>query len=211
MGFWSIWESCMRSLVPLHLSWAKEVAFLIWETSLQKKLWFFLNYCFRCFLFPNVCITQKIWVYPGLWYFWFLFSYLEGSFVSTCVHFLHTLRHTKKIWSDLWFYFSLRKENKNVKRFWISAITMKNICWSLCKHKFILPWACLLKLRFFFLRSYFSFIIWKGTGRNLLHFGAAVKQRWPNFIYALLDGGPESCVMKQCWLLCSFSLLNCIK
>lgn len=67
------------------------------------------------------------------WFVVFLiyFSYLEGSFFPMCVHLLPTQTHTHthtKIWSDLWFYFSLRKENKNVKRFWISAITMKNIC-----------------------------------------------------------------------------------
>lgn len=58
-------------------------------------------------------------------------------------------RRKKKCDSDLWSYFSIRKENKNIKRFWILAITMKNICWRLCKYKFILPWAWLLiKMQF---------------------------------------------------------------
>lgn len=116
-----------------------------WELSLQKKLRCFLNYCFSWLLFPNVCITQKIWVCPGLWYFWFIFLFRGIFFFYICPLSSHTKTHTKKrVWSDLWSYFSLRKENKNVERFWIPAITMKNICWSLCKHKFILPWAWLL-------------------------------------------------------------------
>lgn len=142
----------------------------------------------------------------------FLFRRL--FFLYMCPLSSQTDAHThKKNWSDLWSYFSLRKENKNVKRFWISAIIMKNICWSLCKHKFILPWAWLLiKIQILFLMSYFGFTIWKRKGRNLLHFGAAVKQRWPNFILGTtwwwsreLDDHPMLAP------LLSFSLLNDVK
>ena len=83
----------LRSATASSLS--QRSCFPHWEISLQKKLWCFLNYCFRWLLFPSVYITQKIWVFPGLWYS-DLFFLFRGIFFSTCVHFLHTQKHKKK-------------------------------------------------------------------------------------------------------------------
>lgn len=123
------------------------------EVAMFSKLLFQLAFISKC-LHHSENLSC-----PGLWYFWFIF--LFGGiffFLHMSTFFTHKNTHTQRIWSDLWSYGSLRKENKNVEKFWISAITMKNICWSFCKHKFILPWARLLiKIHILFSNKFNSY------------------------------------------------------